>query len=110
MVAALSAAARLGILVKNVGDLEVARNLTGIVFDKTGTLTTGELSVTRLTPAPGVDAAELLRIAGSAEAHSKHPVARAVVDVARRARLQLAEPTQFEEVSGRGVRAVIDGQ
>jgi Cd2+/Zn2+-exporting ATPase len=110
LVAALSAAARLGILVKNVGDLEVARNLTAIVFDKTGTLTTGELSVTKLTPAPGVDGAELLRIAAAAEANSKHPVARAVVDVARKARLKFSEPSEFEEVSGRGVRAVIDGE
>jgi Cd2+/Zn2+-exporting ATPase len=85
MVAALSAAARLGILVKNVADLEVARNLTAIVFDKTGTLTTGQLSVTKLTPAAGVDGGELLRIAASAEANSKHPVARAVVDVAKKA-------------------------
>jgi len=57
MVAALSAAARLGILVKKVTDLESARMLTAIVFDKTGTLTTGKLSVTRLAPAPGVDPA-----------------------------------------------------
>jgi magnesium-transporting ATPase (P-type) len=50
MVAALSAAARLGLLIKKVTDLEVARKLTAIVFDKTGTLTTGKLSVTRMKP------------------------------------------------------------
>ncbi|MBI1371092.1 MAG: heavy metal translocating P-type ATPase [Planctomycetes bacterium] len=110
MVAALSAAARLGVLVKNVTDLEVARKLTAIVFDKTGTLTTGQLEVSKLTPAPGVDGAELLTITAAAEQNSKHPVARAVVNVARRARLNLSQPSQFEEVSGRGVRAIIDGK
>ena len=53
MVAALSAAARLGVLVKSVVDLEAARNLTAMIFDKTGTLTTGQLQVTRLHPRRG---------------------------------------------------------
>ncbi|MEX2673605.1 MAG: cation-translocating P-type ATPase [Phycisphaeraceae bacterium] len=110
MVAALSAAARLGVLVKNVGDLETARNLTAIVFDKTGTLTTGQLSVTRLTPADGVDGADLLEAAASVEQNSRHPVARAVMEVAKRAKLNLPEATDVEEVAGRGVRATINGQ
>lgn len=110
MVAALSCAARLGILIKDVSALEVARNLTGFVFDKTGTLTTGELSVTRMMPAPGVDGAELLSAAASAENLSKHPVARAVVAVAEKARVAMARPTDFQEVPGRGVRANVDGK
>ncbi len=110
MVAALSAAARLGVLVKNVTDLETARGLTAIMFDKTGTLTTGQLTVTRLNPAPGVDGADLLRTAAAAERNSRHPVARAVVDVARKARLDLAASEQFEEVSGRGIKATVNGQ
>ncbi|MHB1155622.1 MAG: heavy metal translocating P-type ATPase [Phycisphaerales bacterium] len=110
MVAALSAAARLGVLIKNVGTIEVARNLTAIVFDKTGTLTTGQLSVTRLNPLPGVDGAELLKAAATAERNSRHPVARAIVEVARKARLELGETRGFEEVPGRGVRAEIGGE
>ncbi|MBI3828388.1 MAG: cadmium-translocating P-type ATPase [Planctomycetes bacterium] len=110
MVAALSAAARLGILVKNVTDLETARNLTAIVFDKTGTLTTGSLTVTRLSPAPGVDGAEVLAAAAAAEQNSKHPVAKAVVEVARRAKLEPAACAEFEEVPGRGVRALVNAQ
>ncbi len=110
MVASLSAAARLGVLVKKVTDLEVARNLTAIVFDKTGTLTTGQLSVTRMQPAEGVDGAELLAAAAAAEQSSRHPVARAVVEVAQRARLTLATPDEFEETSGKGVRATVDGE
>jgi Cd2+/Zn2+-exporting ATPase len=110
MVAALSCAARLGILIKDVSALEAARGLTGFVFDKTGTLTTGELSVTRMMPAPSVEGVELLAAAASAENLSKHPVARAVVAVAEKARVPMARPRNFEEISGRGVRASVDGQ
>ena len=108
IVAALSASARLGVLVKSVSDLEVVRRVTAIVFDKTGTLTTGDLSVTRMKPVDGIEGAELLRLCLSAEVHSRHPVARAVVDVAERAKLQPAPTQHFEEVSGRGVKATLE--
>ena len=110
MVAALSCAARLGILVKDVSSLEQARRLSAVVFDKTGTLTTGELSVTRMMPAPGVDGADLLSAAASADHLSRHPVARAIVAVAEKARVPLTDPTDFEEISGRGVRATVGGE
>lgn len=108
MVAALSAAARLGVLVKNVVDLERVRSLTAVIFDKTGTLTTGELAVTRMRPAPGVDGAELLWAAASAEQNSNHPVAKAVVQVAKKAKVALKQPSTFKEVPGRGVICDID--
>jgi len=107
MVAALSCAARLGILIKNVTSIELARHLTAVVFDKTGTLTTGELTVTHMRPAPGVDGAELLHVAASAEYLSKHPVAQAVVAKAREAGLEPERPAEFAETSGQGVRARI---
>ncbi len=109
MVAALTAAARLGVLIKSVVDLEAARNLTGMVFDKTGTLTTGELEVSRLAPRPGVQGAEVLRVAAAVEQRSRHPVARAVTKVAQKARLKLPEPEEFEEIAGKGVRASVQG-
>ncbi|MCD4824481.1 MAG: cation-translocating P-type ATPase [Phycisphaerae bacterium] len=109
MVAALSCAARLGILIKDVSMLEVARDLTAFVFDKTGTLTTGELSVTRMMPAPHTDGEELLATAASAEQMSHHPVARAVVAIAKKARVELLKPSKFEEKSGLGVVATIAG-
>jgi Cd2+/Zn2+-exporting ATPase len=109
MVAALSAAARLGILVKDVGDLEEAGRLNAIAFDKTGTLTTGQLAVTRLAPAPNVDPARMLLYAASAESHSNHPVAQAVVRVAREAKLDLPEASDIHEEAGKGVRAVVNG-
>ncbi len=110
IVAALSAAARLGVYIKDVTNLEWARKLTAVVFDKTGTLTTGELAVTRMKPAPGVDPAELLKAAASVERLSRHPVARAIVVVADKARVQPDEAEGFEEVSGKGVRARIGGE
>jgi Zn2+/Cd2+-exporting ATPase len=110
MVAALSCAARLGILVKNVVTLEGARNLTAVMFDKTGTLTTGQLSVTQMKPAPGVDGSDLLRAAASADQYSKHPNARALAAIASRARLGLITPEKFAEVPGRGVVATLKGQ
>jgi len=110
VVAALSCAARLGIYIKDVSSIEMARDINAFVFDKTGTLTTGQLSVTRLMPALGVDGADLLAAAASAEHLSKHPVARAVLAVASRARVEPRPATQFEEISGRGVQATVDGQ
>ncbi len=109
MVAALSAAARMGILVKDVADLEAAARLTAFVFDKTGTLTTGQLGVTRLAPATGVQPSELLLAAGSAERFSKHPAAIALVALAKEAGLPLAEPQDFHEEPGQGVVATIAG-
>ena len=58
MVASLSAASRLGVLVKSVLDMEAARNLTAMVFDKTGTLTTGALEVSRLSPEASTSGAD----------------------------------------------------
>ncbi len=109
IVAALSAASRLGIYIKDVSNIEWARKLTAVVFDKTGTLTTGELAVTRLAPAPGVDPAELLRVAASVEKLSTHPVARAIVGVAARARIPLDEAHDFSEAPGKGVQASLNG-
>ncbi len=110
MVAALSCAARLGIMIKNVINLEYARSLTAVVFDKTGTLTTGELTLTQMKPGPDIDGAELLRIAASVEQMSKHPTARALVVTARAANLSLMQPTDFEESMGRGVKGTVNGE
>lgn len=104
LVAALSCAARLGILIKDVGHLEVAGSLSAVVFDKTGTLTTGELSVTRLTPGRNIDAVHLLETAASAEQFSNHPIARSILEVAKRAELPLLEPREVKEIPGKGVR------
>ncbi|HXI72179.1 MAG TPA: cation-translocating P-type ATPase [Verrucomicrobiae bacterium] len=109
MVAALSAAARLGILIKNVADIELAAKINAFVFDKTGTLTTGQLAVSRLMPIGETKPAELLRFAASAEKYSNHPTAKALAKLAGEAGVPLAEPKDFAETAGRGVKAQIDG-
>jgi Cd2+/Zn2+-exporting ATPase len=109
MVAALSAAARLGILIKNVADIEQAAKINAFVFDKTGTLTKGELAVSRLAPLNGVTPAELLRIAATAEKYSNHPTAKALAQLAEEAGVPLAEPQDFSETAGRGVKAGVGG-
>jgi Cd2+/Zn2+-exporting ATPase len=109
MVAALSAAARLGILVKNISDLEAAARITAFVFDKTGTLTTGKLVVSRLNPLGDIAPAELLRFAASAEKFSNHPTAKSLVQLAEEAGVPFAEVVGFKETAGRGVSATIEG-
>ena len=108
IVAALSSASRLGVYVKSVADLEVVRRVTAFVFDKTGTLTTGELNVSRLKPAEGVDGGELLRLCATAEKNSRHPVAKAVMAIAQKANVATHDVSHFEEVAGRGVVAHTD--
>jgi len=108
MVAAISASARLGVLIKNVADLEIAGKMTAMVFDKTGTVTTGRLYVTKLTPAEDVEPAELLSVAASAEQMSKHPAARALQEVAKEANLTLPATDNFKETPGKGVTALVD--
>lgn len=110
VVAAVAAAARLGILIKNVGHLELASKIRTFVFDKTGTLTDGLLSVARLAPMEGVEPARLLLLAASTEAHSNHPTAKALVRLASEAGLTLKEASDFQEIHGKGVIAVIEGQ
>ena len=109
MVAALSAAARLGILIKNVADIETAAKINAFVFDKTGTLTTGELAVSRLAPIGETKPAELLLLAASAEKYSNHPTAKALANLAGEASVPLTEPKDFAETPGRGVKAEING-
>jgi Cd2+/Zn2+-exporting ATPase len=109
MVAALSAAARLGILIKNVADIELAAKINAFVFDKTGTLTTGELAVSRLAPLGDTKPAELLRLAASAEKYSNHPTAKALAQLAGEAGVPLIEPKDFAEAAGRGIKAQVNG-
>ncbi len=107
MVAALSASARLGILVKNASLLEIAGKITAVVFDKTGTLTTGQLYVTKIEPAEDADPAEMLSLAASAEQMSKHPAARAIINLAKEANVSFTPAERFEEAPGKGVTATV---
>ena len=110
VIAAIAAASRLGILIKDVSHIELAAKIRAIVFDKTGTLTEGKLEVASLVPAEGVELAELLLIATSAEHHSNHPAAEAMKALAAKAGVECRAPEKYEEVPGKGVMAMFDGQ
>jgi cation-transporting ATPase V len=101
--------AELGILIKSVEVLERTRTITTVVFDKTGTLTRGQMTLTDVVAAEGVAEAELLRLAGAAEADSEHPIGHAVAAGARHRGLELPAASAFEALAGHGVRAVVDG-
>ncbi|MBL8964217.1 MAG: copper-translocating P-type ATPase [Phycisphaerae bacterium] len=101
-----------GILIKGGEALETAHKLTAIMLDKTGTITHGRPAVTDVNPAPGglLDERELLRLAASAEQHSEHPLAAAIVREATQRGLPLTEPIGFQAVVGHGVEATVDGR
>ena len=110
VVAAVAAAARLGILIKNVSHLELAARISAFVFDKTGTLTDGILSVVKIQPFGEVKQAELLKVAASAERYSNHPTALAIQSIAQSVSLQLDAAENFREEHGKGVIAEINGE
>ncbi len=103
-------AARAGVLIKNRMALERMRTIDVVLFDKTGTLTTGEPDLKDVAAAPGVDPDTLLALAAAVESDSEHPVARAIVHAARQRGLALPAATDFNSLTGRGVRATVDGR
>ena len=105
LVAAIAAAARLGILIKDVSHLELASRVSSLIFDKTGTLTEGNLIVSHMQPAEGVELGKLLKVAVTAESQSNHPAAKATIRLAAEAEMAWDEPEKCEEVAGRGVVA-----
>ncbi len=88
------------------------REIDTVVMDKTGTLTQGVFAVQQVQPAPGTDAARLLRMVGALEAKSTHPIAQAVVAhvgaAAQGVRVEQVE--QVEEIAGHGLRGQVEGQ
>ena len=101
--------AELGVLIKRIETLERTRQITTVVFDKTGTLTRGQMVVTDIEVAEGVDAEVLLRRAGAVEADSEHPIGHAIALAAREHTGSLPGATGFEALAGRGVRAEVEG-
>ena len=110
VVAAVAAAARLGIFIKNISHLELAAKIRAFIFDKTGTLTDGILSVTKLNPIGKMSPAELLKMAASAEVHSNHPTAIALQKLAEEAGVKLDKTDSAKEEHGKGVEVTIDGK
>jgi Cu+-exporting ATPase len=101
--------AQLGVLIKSGEALQTAGELDAVVFDKTGTLTQGRPSLGEAWTGPGHDEAEVLKLTGSAEVVSEHPLAEAVVAGIRERGITVREPDSFEAVPGRGIRADVAG-
>ena len=104
----IGGASRQGILVKGGNYLEVLADTELVVFDKTGTLTKGVFQVTAIHP-EGVSEQQLLELAALAESYSDHPISRSLKEAWGKA-LDTARVGQVEELSGRGVRAQVDGK
>ncbi len=111
IMAGTGVAAQHGILIKDVAALEIAHRVDTVAFDKTGTLTEGRPRLLSIEAVPGVDEEAALRAAAALQAHSEHPLARAVIDVAR-GRSGGATPDAAENVqtaSGRGSQGFVQG-
>lgn len=104
----IGGASKCGILVKGSNYLEVLSKAEMVVFDKTGTLTKGVFNVTAIHPDSFTEG-ELLELAALAESYSDHPISRSLKEAYGK-ELDTARVTSTEELSGRGVRAVIDGK
>jgi Cu+-exporting ATPase len=109
MVAAGRGAAA-GVLIKNAEALEIFEKVDTLVLDKTGTLTEGRPRLLAIEPAPGWTEDELLRLAASLERASEHPLARAIVESATGRQIQLAEPSGFRYLAGKGVMGTVEGR
>lgn len=105
--AGVGGAARHGIIFKNSQAVDVAATARAVLFDKTGTLTSGSLRVTSVT-GDRMDPNTLLKIAAHAEAFSRHPLAKAIVD-AWDGRISADLISSFTETPGKGVRVEVDG-
>ncbi len=103
--------AKHNILIKDAPTLEQVSKIQAIVLDKTGTLTEGKPKVTDIATVDGYDANEALRLVGAAEAKSSHPLAGAVLDELKKRGLALPESVdKFENLSGLGVKTIVDGK
>ncbi|MGE8318817.1 MAG: heavy metal translocating P-type ATPase [Comamonas sp.] len=102
-------AAQLGVLFRKGDALQALQEARVVAVDKTGTLTQGQPELTDLLPAFGFERAAVLAAVAAVEAQSEHPIAQALVRAAEQEKLALGAVAGFESLSGRGVRATVDG-
>ena len=110
LVAGTGAAAKAGILIKNIEALERAGNVDMVLFDKTGTLTEGRPAVTDIVAASNWAEAGLIALAAGAQSFSEHPLARAIVERARTDGITAEKADHFRSLTGRGVTATVAGR
>ncbi|MCH2535447.1 MAG: copper-translocating P-type ATPase, partial [Bdellovibrionales bacterium] len=103
-------AATMGVLFKNAEAIEVMRKVSTIVVDKTGTLTEGQPKLVSVTSLDGFSENEILKLAATLEKGSEHPLAAAIVKGTEQKNIKLGVSTDFESVTGKGVKGVIEGR
>lgn len=106
----IGAASKMGILFKGGNSLEALGKVRAVIFDKTGTLTSGSFTVTDIQVCDTYNENELLRICGSCEQISTHPVAESITSYCRNRGIALSQPESSGELAGRGVYALLDGK
>ncbi len=102
--------ARRGILFKSAKALEITGKADTVVLDKTGTVTKGEMTVTDLSVATGIDKDELISLAYSLERLSEHPLGQAIVRFGDENGISPIRVSEFEAISGKGVKGVAGGK
>ena len=102
--------AELGVLFRKGEALQSLKDATVVAVDKTGTLTEGKPALTDLELAAGFDRPKVLDLVAAVEAKSEHPIARAIVEAAAKDGITLPTVSDFESVTGFGVKAVVDGK
>lgn len=102
--------AQAGVLIKNAEALERFEKIDTLIVDKTGTLTEGKPKLVAVLPEVGHDEAEVLRLAASLERGSEHPLAEAIVRGADERGVRMAKATDFEAITGKGVKGTVDGK
>ena len=106
--AGLGGASNQGVLVKGSNYLETLSEVKVVAFDKTGTITKGNFAVTAVHHSP-IDDEKLLELAAHAECHSSHPISRSLREAYGK-HIDQSRVTEYQEISGHGITAVIDGE
>ncbi|ODS49663.1 MAG: Cu2+-exporting ATPase [Halanaerobium sp. 4-GBenrich] len=99
-----------GVLIRKGEAIQTMKDVHTIVFDKTGTITKGKPEVTDITAASNSSEEELLQLAASVEAGSEHPLGEAIVQGAKDREIEIKEIKNFNSVTGKGVKAEVDGK
>jgi heavy metal translocating P-type ATPase len=107
LISAVSMAAKRGIIIKDPTVLELLPTCRTAIFDKTGTLTYGKPELTEIVTAQGIDPDDILQLAASLEAYSKHPLAKAILQAAEKARLASIDASSVSEKPGQGLSGMV---
>jgi Cu+-exporting ATPase len=102
--------ARRGILIRDIDAIQSAEKIRTVLLDKTGTITLGKPAVVDVRGNAQTTPEELMRLAGSVEQYSEHPLAKAIVSHAKTMGVKLSDPSSFQNEPGDGVRSVVEGR